>query len=129
MREIAKEIGVAKTSIRKALIAGGLDLRPCNRSLTYSRSKSEHHHIGVAPYGYFVQNGRLVEDSREQVVVRKIMKLWTEGQSLSAIARHINGLKIRPRKGKIWDHSIIRSIVNRQESIKQQTSGGKHGTR
>ena len=103
-------------------------MRPCNRSLKSCAPQSKRHHIGVAPYGYFVQNGCLVEDSREQVVVQKIMKLWSEEKSLSDIARHINGLKIRPRKGRAFDHSIVRSIVNRHESIKQKTSGGKHGT-
>ena len=126
MRQIANEIGVAKTQIRTALINGGLVLRPSNRGPRGATPQSVTYHIGVAPYGYFIQNGRLISDSREQVVVQKIMKLWSEEKSLSDIARALNSLKIKPRTAKAWDHSIIRSIVNRHQS---KTSGGHYGTR
>jgi hypothetical protein len=126
LRQIANEIGVAKTQIRKALINGGLVLRPSNRRPKGIKSQSATYHIGVAPYGYFIQHGRLIADSREQIVVQKIMKLWSEEKSLSDIARSLNSLKIKPRTAKAWDHSIIRSIVNRHQP---KTSGGHYGTR
>ncbi len=115
MREISKELGVSKTALRKILIDGGTDLRPSNRSLRDTPKQSARTHVGVAPYGYCVIHGKLVGVPKEQQIVRLIMRLKSEGKNLMAIAAHLNRHKIKPRTAKKWDHSIVRSIIQRHQ--------------
>ncbi|MCB9073132.1 MAG: recombinase family protein [Bdellovibrionaceae bacterium] len=51
-----------------------------------------------------------------------MMRLRSEGKSLTEIAAHLNNHKVKPRKAKSWDHSIVRSIIQRQ----QATTKGDH---
>lgn len=73
--------------------------------------QSERPHLGVARFGYFCLHGKLVEDPREQEVVRLIIELRQGGKNLSAIASYLNEYGVKPRKAKKWDHSTIRSIL------------------
>jgi len=118
LREIAKELGVSKTKIRKTLIEGGVDLRSSRRSLRSSPVRTERLRVGAAPYGYCVIHGRLIEVPKEQQTVRLIMQLRSNGKSLTAIAAHLNRHKVKPRKGKGWEYSIVRSIIQRHQTNK-----------
>lgn len=117
LREISKKLDVPKTSLRKALIEGGVVLRDSNRGLTKKDSQSIRRHIGVAPYGYCVINGLLVEVPKEQETVKLVMQLKSAGRNLTAIAKHLNSHKIKTRSSGKWDHSIVRSIINRYENF------------
>lgn len=121
LREIAKELGVSKTTIRKALIEGGAVLRSSNGSPSGEFIKTVRRHIGVAPYGFCVIRGQLVKDPKEQVNVQLILKLATGGKSNSAIADYLNDKKIKTRTGGRWDHSTIRSILKRNLSINKKS--------
>lgn len=88
---------------------GGVDLRP--------HGKWQNGHArGVPPYGFVVVAGKLVEDPREQKIVQRVLAQWRSGKSFNAIAQTLNVQKVRPRSGKSWDHSVIRSIVQRNKS-------------
>ena len=91
-----------------------MDLRPSCPDRKKSPRKAAIHHVGVAPYGYYCHHGQLFEDTREQRVVQQIVDLQAEGKALNAIAKHLNCHKVRPRSAKRWDHSIVRSILQRQ---------------
>jgi hypothetical protein len=116
LREVAREIAVSKTTIRKVLLKHGVALRPSTHDQSDGVTLPKKFHVGVAPYGYCVLNGRLVQDPKEQRNVQLILKLRSQGKSLNAIAAYLNGRKVRPRTGKAWDHSIVRSIVQRNQS-------------
>jgi hypothetical protein len=115
LRDISKELGISKTTLRKTLIEGGVDLRPSNRSLRDLPARTTRPHVGVAPYGYCVIHGKLVEVPKEQQTVHLILRLRSEGKSLTAIATHLNARKVKPRTAKKWDHSIVRSIIQRDQ--------------
>lgn len=111
LREIAKRIGVSAHRVRRSLKRFGVVLRPSNRKLRKDLPPSERPHLGVAPFGFVCLHGKLVEDPREQEVVRLIVELRQGGKNLSAIASYLNEHKVKPRIAKKWDHSTIRSIL------------------
>jgi site-specific DNA recombinase len=74
------------------------------------------HVRGVPPYGYVVVGGKLVENPKEQQLVQRVLTQWRSGKSFNAIAKTLNGQGVRTRSGKIWEHSIVRSIIQRNTS-------------
>ncbi|WP_142409960.1 recombinase family protein [Bacteriovorax stolpii] len=68
---------------------------------------------GHTPYGYAYLDGKLLIDPKEQIVLRKILKLRQAGQTFQAIADELNHHKTLTRSGKPWIKSVIRSIVLR----------------
>ena len=125
LREVANDLGFSKTKIRQTLKDGGVDLAPANGGPKFNELRSTRRHVGNVPFGYVRLEGRLVADPREQYVVQKILSLAASGMKSSVIAAKLNDLKVRPRSSKLWDHSSVRSVLNRNKSKK----GGPHGTR
>lgn len=119
LREISKELGICKTTLSKTLTEGGVDLRSANGGPRQKSIQSVRRHIGVAPYGYCVIRGKLVEVPKEQEVIRLVFKLRSESRTLTAIADHLNRHKLKPRSAKRWDHSTVNSILKR--NAKQTT--------
>jgi site-specific DNA recombinase len=72
--------------------------------------------LGQLPYGFnLATDGEsLVENLEELETVRVIQTLRTEGQSLRAIAKKLDGSNIRTKSGNSrWTHTAVRSILNR----------------
>lgn len=82
---------------------------------------------GIVPYGYKVRtaNGKkmLTLDSKEGPVLQGILEARGEGRGYADIAKGLNQMGVKPRKGKQWYASTVRSIVER--SGKEPL--GKHG--
>ena len=109
LNEISQALEVPRSSLRDALVRSGVDLRP--------QGKWQNGHVrGVPPYGYAVVAGKLVENPKEQQIVQRVLTQWRSGKSFNAIAKTLNGQGVRTRSGKSWEHSIIRSIVQRNKS-------------
>ena len=125
LREVANDLGFSKTKIRQTLKNGGVELAPTNGGSKFNSLRSTCRHVGNVPFGYIRLEGRLVEDPREQYVVQKILNLAASGLNPSVIAKKLNELKVRPRRSNLWDHSSVRSVLNRHQLKK----GGHHGTR
>lgn len=68
---------------------------------------------GCAPYGHKNHNGVLVEDKKEQVVVRAIMKLRDDGKSIRAIVAELKRRGMNGRSGPLAPTQIVR-IIKRQ---------------
>lgn len=109
--EIAKELQITRHMARKVLLTHNLGLRSSNRRLKDRYCRTVGRYLGAAPFGYFIKHGKLVEDGREQEVIRLIMDLRSKGKSFSGIAKYLNGHKIRTRKSKRWDHSTVGNII------------------
>ena len=129
LRAIADELAISKTTIRQTLIRGGIVLQPSNGRPIVKSISLKRRHIGHAPYGFVSINGQLIEDPKEQSIIQKILKLRSAEMSLSDIARKLNELRIKPRSSKAWDHSTVRSILNRYQKNEIQTKGENNGTR
>ena len=78
---------------------------------------------GHTPYGYAYLVGQLLIDPKEQIIVRKILKLHHSGLSGNAIARELNNQKIQSRNGKSWSPSVVREIIKRNKSNQTKLGG------
>jgi hypothetical protein len=78
---------------------------------------------GHTPYGYAYLDGQLLIDPKEQIIVRKILKLYQSGLSGNAIARELNNQKISSRNGKSWSPSVVREIIKRNKSNQSKPGG------
>jgi DNA-binding CsgD family transcriptional regulator len=113
--QIAQRLNRSKSRIRKSLKEAGVVLRPSYQSSELVRNTPQLNRIGVPPFGYRILRGRLILDAREIEIVHLVMSLWKTGQNFSAIARALNGRNIKNRKATPWDHSLVRSIVERHK--------------
>ena len=125
IRDIEEQTGIPKTTVRETLRKKGMALRnPLNgNSKTIDGTKNKR--SGHPPYGYAYLDGHLLVDPKEQIIVRKILKLHQSVPSGNAIVRELNNQKIPSRNGKSWCPSVVRGIINRNKS-KQTKSGGSN---
>ena len=115
LREIERQTGFVKTTIKKTLNAGGLALRNYrNRQKPISQDPNVMK-AGAIPFGYAHLEGQLVKDPREYKTLLQIQKLWKSGKSCSDIAAVLNNQKTPTRRGKRWGKSVIARILKRQE--------------
>lgn len=105
--------------MRETLVKNGMELRnPLNGNA---------HHIdrlhtkrgGSTPYGYAYLDGQLLIDPKEQMIVRKILKLHQSGLSGNAIANELNNQKITSRSGKAWRPCVVRRIIKANKTKKK----------
>jgi DNA invertase Pin-like site-specific DNA recombinase len=69
---------------------------------------------GRAPFGWdFGPHGRLVENAREQKSIARMRHLQAEGLSYQGIAVRLDDEGIRPKRGKRWIHTTVKSILAR----------------
>jgi hypothetical protein len=119
LREIERQTGFAKSSIRTALSECGLTLRKANPVQPKRRKLASKMRSGVIPYGFAYLEGKLVMDPREYKVVLQMVKLWQSGKSFTAIAKQMNNQKIQTRLGKRWAVSVVGSIIRRHLETKK----------
>src|SRR5499426_150276 len=69
---------------------------------------------GHAPFGWdFGRGGRLVPNAREQKVIARVRQLRAQGMSYRGIARRLDGERIRPKRGRRWAHTTVKSVLTR----------------
>ena len=115
LAQVSKQLNKSKSFIRKTLLEAGVALRASKDILEEGKPRTHSHHTGNTPFGYRCLRGRLIMDAREIEIVHLVMNLWTAGQSYSAITKHLNNQGIKNRKATPWDHSLVRSIVERHK--------------
>jgi len=116
IRDIEERTGIPKTTVRETLKKKGMSLRnPFNGNAT-KIDKTKNKRGGHTPYGYAYLDGQLIIDPKEQIIVRKILKLHQSGLSGNAIARELNNQKIPSRNGKLWSPPVVREIIKRNTS-------------
>jgi hypothetical protein len=120
IREIEKQTGIPKTTVRETLTAHGFTLRNFQKDKTAKPKRPSAMRGGTIPYGYAYLEGQLVKHPTEFTIVLKVMKLWTSGKSSRAIAKQLNAQKVATRLGKSWTHSVINSIIKRQLDFKKK---------
>jgi len=95
------------------------------------KQKMKNEWFGQAPYGYKIKsdivgnrrkNTHLIEDPKEQEILKLMHKLRGESKSYSEIANYLNEHKIATRytrKDKIssWYSTTVRNILNRRDVI------------
>ena len=69
---------------------------------------------GHAPYGWdFGSGGLLIENRREQRIIARMRQMRKEGMSFRGIATCLDREGIRPKRGRQWAHSTVKSILLR----------------
>lgn len=73
---------------------------------------------GAIPYGSILSEdgSTLIPVEGEQQVIRKMHRLQESGQSLNAIARHLNGDGVRSKTGTSWSAKTVRGVLLRNVS-------------
>src|SRR5262249_2528001 len=70
---------------------------------------------GHAPYGWdFGSGGRLLKNRREQRVIARMRQFRAEGLSYRGIARRLDGAGVRPKRGRRWVHTTVKTILLRE---------------
>jgi len=54
-----------------------------------------------------------VENAREQKVIARMRRMQAEGMSYRGIAVRLDEEGIRPKRGKRWIHTTVKSILSR----------------
>lgn len=119
IRDIEERTGIPKSTVREALTKSGMSLRnPLNgnaRQIDRLHTKRGGH----TPYGYAYLDGQIIIDPKEQIIVRKILKLHQSGMSGNAIATELNHQKIPSRTGKTWRPCVVRRIIKANQTMKK----------
>lgn len=69
-------------------------------------------HIGKAPYGYLLQNQKLIPHPYEFDIVKKIFDLYVNhGYSLTNISRYLNDSNFTTKQGGKWRNDTIKYIL------------------
>lgn len=96
------------------------------RNLIRSRTKAAMaakrkagHRIGEVPFGWSLgDDGRLVENENEQLVLRRIVECRAAGMSLRQIAAILTESGVTTKKGgTVWSHTAVQSILTRAAAL------------
>ena len=116
IRDIEERTGIPKSTVRETLKKNGMALRnPLNGNAIHI-DRLHTKRGGHTPYGYAYLDGKLLLDPKEQIIVRKILKLHQSGLSGNAIAKELNRQKIPSRTGKSWSPCVVRRIIKLNQS-------------
>ena len=91
----------SKTSIIEALQSEGI-------------KKSEGQILSKPRYGYKIVNGELQPIAKEQNIIKLILELYEQENSLRQIARTLNNKNIKSKTGGLWDKSVVGAIIKRE---------------
>lgn len=76
-----------------------------------ARARSgKYHGSPFVPVGYNYEDGQLVPDSYESMLVRKIFEMYDDGMSPFAIASELNDKNLT-RAGAVWNRSTVYNIL------------------
>ena len=107
-RAIARRLAVGPSTVSNALQVHGLT----------KESKERPTHPQRVPFGYDFKKGKLVQDKKEQTIIRTVRQLRAAGLTLRDIAAHLNRKLITTKRGGVWDHSLVKKILRRDTSKK-----------
>ncbi|HMF12333.1 MAG TPA: recombinase family protein [Gemmataceae bacterium] len=69
---------------------------------------------GHAPYGRdFGRGGRPVRNAREHKIIARVRRLRAEGLSYRGIATRLDAEGVRPKRGRQWVHTTVKSVLMR----------------
>ena len=77
---------------------------------------------GTIPYGFDVVDGKLVNNQKEQEVIRVISKLRNNGHSLRAICRQLRIRQYPTKNGSLkWHPKVVNGLLQRRNHAKEST--------
>lgn len=67
--------------------------------------------LGYVPYGYRWENGEIIVDPEQAVIVKRIFSELLAGKGTDAIAKNLNTENVPTKKGGRWTSTSIRGIL------------------
>jgi len=111
--DLAKQTGIAQTTIRARLIKSGIEMRP-KLSIPFEQAQRKTGKRNILPYyGFCYFQGKIVPNPNEYDHLMKIYNLWKMRMNPNAISEHLNSQKIPPRSATSWNRNSIVNILNR----------------
>lgn len=83
---------------------------------------------GKPPIGYTVVDGNLVIVPEEAEIVRLVFKLRNDGMTLVGIADELNRRGYRTKKGNLFLHSAVQTILGNEDTYRGQYKYGKNSS-
>jgi DNA invertase Pin-like site-specific DNA recombinase len=115
LNDISEQSGIARSTLRDAFKKHQMPIRTKRQTNRGEKIGKSFKCAGHPPFGYAYLNGKLIVDPKEQVAIRKIIKLRQSGMSLRAIADELNHQKVTTRTGKAWYLSFVKTILDRNQ--------------
>lgn len=107
-RQISREFGSARSTVKEALGRFGIPIRP----------EDEAHRLnkGHLAYGERMINGQIVSHNGERKVIGKIVELRQSGSSFGMIVGWLNSRRIPTKNRKQeWDRPTVFKILRKAE--------------
>lgn len=80
------------------------------RGMTERVSRGEA--VSVPAYGYDIEEGKYIINEAEAEVVRQIFLDFNSGVGTVTIARNLNALGIKTKRGKLWENRTVKYILH-----------------
>ena len=114
---ISENLGDDKMSILiEALIEAMDEYYSINLAEEVKRGMTERVSRGEAvtapAYGYDIENGKYIINATEAEIVKRIFTQFSNRTGTVTIARNLNGLGIRTKRGKLWENRSIQYILH-----------------
>jgi len=77
---------------------------------------------GRAPYGYRVENGALLEDADEMMVIAEAKRLRAAGLTLRKTIKALTDQGMHPRQVQRWSVSAVDRLVKIETSTQEQAA-------
>ena len=126
LRDIEAHSGIAKTSIRKALLDNGVRLRGNTSTAKFESRKAKSKQAAFPIYGFHYFQGKVVPHPKEHEVLLAIYRHWQKGDNANVIFKKLNSKGIPSRKGKEWSWNAVQNILDRLSQKRIVVKGGRH---
>lgn len=83
------------------------------------------YYTGGPPFGWMAKNGTLEEEPGEQQVISLIYSLRKDGLTQRAIAKHLNDLGHKTKKGRDWKQAQVYSVLQGIPGVVLRVEAGK----
>lgn len=82
------------------------------RSVKSNLKKNKQVYCGYAPLGFSHDEGKLISDENQSIIVKRIFKMKNQGYSMNKISKVLNEEGIKGSKGGKFYRSTIQKILN-----------------
>jgi DNA invertase Pin-like site-specific DNA recombinase len=77
---------------------------------------------GPTPFGWKVQERRLVPNAAEQAVIERMAELRRDGLGYASVAERLNDAGLRPKRAPAWSAMAVRSVLRTTSRFPQTIS-------